>query len=833
MSISRIRRSIVSLLIALPLAVAIVSPAYAQGASYYVAQADVSAPAGDGTQGNPFRGIAQAMARAASGDTLILTEDVQHTETVAGAGFTFDKDVTIQGGSHRLTFRGTDVFLSAPVAFNSLTLNIIPNGGEQPTIWAQGNDVSFTDVNTKINDAQRDLRPALYTGNKTGSSVGSSTVTISGGDSETRFARIVAGDATAGSALASAVTISSEFASVDEGITSATASELTVTSKSRNVTRFTGSADNTNETVIFDGLRASVALTDIDDVTVRNGSEITVDDSVSSIPGTVTVEDGSTLVLTDANTVNIGTLTGNGTVTLSATGTLNVELADGPTLISAVAWDDAQKNALLAREFFTAAAVGTQEPRVVVTQGGTETAVARNAEGKWIGTATTEPEPEAIRFTVPAPVTVPDDQSITPEYVYSLLIPPAGVTVGPVPSLPNSKANTISVGGKYRGYLYVNTANLPAASQRGQFEIVVSVVDEVTGEKTYPTLTLIKPRPTQPADETVATDWADATGEDALNCTDRQVKQIRTVTTTSYTWSDDQGAWLPTATETEQTQWRDMTDDEIKACTTKPADQVESSDWEDGIDPSDWNYQSRLVTQYRTVTTTPYVWDSTSHSYVLNDQAAIAVQESRTRPMTTEEIKAGTPKPADVVSYGEWVDGEASCADSTVEQTRTVTTTSHVWSDDQASWVLSTEPTVSTETQTRAMTAEEVRGCQPTPPDPTDPTDPQVTPETPETPTDRPTPNEPDSGQSTGQTTPGSTTSGKTTPGKTVTGEPSLTAGHRTEQAATRPQRPEAAQSSQAGELPKTGAETIGLAFVGLLAILAGVAARSARRFVR
>ena len=71
----------------------------------------------------------------------------------------------------------------------------------------------------------------------------------------------------------------------------------------------------------------------------------------------------------------------------------------------------------------------------------------------------------------------------------------------------------------------------------------------------------------------------------------------------------------------------------------------------------------------------------------------------------------GCVAPADKVEYGTWVDGMSDCETGTVEQARTVTTTPYVFTYGE--WVLDTEnATVTTGSQTRDMTEEELAKCE-------------------------------------------------------------------------------------------------------------------------
>ncbi|MDY5589259.1 MAG: Ig-like domain-containing protein, partial [Arcanobacterium sp.] len=88
-------------------------------------------------------------------------------------------------------------------------------------------------------------------------------------------------------------------------------------------------------------------------------------------------------------------------------------------------------------------------------------------------------------------------------------------------------------------------------------------------------------------------------------------------------------------------------------------------------------------TRTKTVTTTPYVWNSTQHAWVLGSTTTKVTTETQTRAMTDAEWKACSPQPAARVStsYSPWVDAAKSCATHQVAQTRTktVTTTPYVW----------------------------------------------------------------------------------------------------------------------------------------------------------
>jgi LPXTG-motif cell wall-anchored protein len=75
------------------------------------------------------------------------------------------------------------------------------------------------------------------------------------------------------------------------------------------------------------------------------------------------------------------------------------------------------------------------------------------------------------------------------------------------------------------------------------------------------------------------------------------------------------------------------------------------------------------------------------------------------------------PTKDDKVVVGEWVDGTYECDDTTVEQTREVTTTSYVWDAEMQDFFVK-DITVVTETQTRDLTADEQTACPTDKPDP-------------------------------------------------------------------------------------------------------------------
>jgi hypothetical protein len=113
--------------------------------------------------------------------------------------------------------------------------------------------------------------------------------------------------------------------------------------------------------------------------------------------------------------------------------------------------------------------------------------------------------------------------------------------------------------------------------------------------------------------------------------------------------------------------------------------------------------ETDLATVTTTTTTTPYVWDEDAEKWVLGTPV-VAEPVVTQRPLTDQEQQDCPPDTTVVTT--EWKDGLWECGDTTVEQTREVTTTLVDWQGNPIG-----EPTVETETQTRELTQEELAEC--------------------------------------------------------------------------------------------------------------------------
>jgi len=112
---------------------------------------------------------------------------------------------------------------------------------------------------------------------------------------------------------------------------------------------------------------------------------------------------------------------------------------------------------------------------------------------------------------------------------------------------------------------------------------------------------------------------------------------------------------------------------------------------------------TKTVTIETTTVTTPFVWNGATWEL---GTPTVTVQTS-SREMTVDE-RLACPLPPAVVVEGAWIDGTWQCGDTTVVETREVTTTPYVY-DEQGDAVPG-EPVVVTETNTRNLTSEEIGG---------------------------------------------------------------------------------------------------------------------------
>ncbi len=264
--------------------------------------------------------------------------------------------------------------------------------------------------------------------------------------------------------------------------------------------------------------------------------------------------------------------------------------------------------------------------------------------------------------------------------------------------------------------------------QNGKW-VTVEDTANITVVAEYQTRTLTEEeiescKPTIPEPKVTYTQWSD----EEWVCGDESVTQTRTKTTTPWvpvlvsgsTWElrpDTTNAVVKTETQT-----RALTEDEIESCEPSvPQPKVEYTQWQDGT----WVCGDTEVTQTRTKTTTPYkvVLVSGSTWKVVEDTENVSTSvETQTRALTDDEVTSCTPDtPEPKVTYTEWQDEAWVCGDESVTQTRTKTTTPYkVVLVEGSTWkVIEDTESISTsvETQTRALTDEEIESCKPTIPE--------------------------------------------------------------------------------------------------------------------
>ena len=134
-----------------------------------------------------------------------------------------------------------------------------------------------------------------------------------------------------------------------------------------------------------------------------------------------------------------------------------------------------------------------------------------------------------------------------------------------------------------------------------------------------------------------------------------------------------------------------------------PAPKVDYSNWSYGI----VDCSELKATQTRIKTTTPYVWSSFFHKWVLDPLHTTVTTETQQRDLTSTERMFCTPKPKDTTTYSEWTDGTFQCGDTTVDRTREATTTKYTWNGSE--WVANV--TTKTERKSRPATTEEQMSC--------------------------------------------------------------------------------------------------------------------------
>lgn len=297
----------------------------------YIIEGNESSTAGDGSKSNPYESIEHAIKQANNGDTIYLLENIVYRQPAANVNFIINKDITIDGGSHVLSFRGSNLELLANVEFKNLTLNMIPDGVGTTKIYASGNEVTFNNVSTLISQSQQDERPTIIGGSKVGSQSGSHTkINILNGSSETRFKEIIAGKENYDSSIPVTINISSEYSKVDNGINLGGSNNykvtgnINLTTNSKNIKKIDGT-NSTNSTVtITDSKIYSIELINIKNINLKNNAEITPS-NFTGIVGDININNGTAIWLNTIGQVSINNLKGTGKLILSTSTNLLVK----------------------------------------------------------------------------------------------------------------------------------------------------------------------------------------------------------------------------------------------------------------------------------------------------------------------------------------------------------------------------------------------------------------------------------------------------------------------------------------------------------------------------
>ncbi|WP_169050772.1 ZmpA/ZmpB/ZmpC family metallo-endopeptidase [Streptococcus suis] len=298
----------------------------------YVTNGSENSTDGQGTETNPYQSLSYALSQAKDGDTIKLVNDILHRDGQNFVtNFVIDKAVTIDGRGNKLNLRGLNLLTTKDVTLTNLKLEMIPDGGQQPKIYADGNHLTFDNVSTTISQAQADLRPILIAGSLTDNPSGShARISIIGGSSETRFHQIFAGNAQGTSLIPVDIVIDSEFAKVDQGIDlggvdgSPTIERVTLESNSSNIKKVVATHSSDNHVTLKAARIFGVELADVQELTLRERADITLSDKVSSITTRLELGTGSLLNLAMNQNLEVGELTGDGKLIIPASSSLQV-----------------------------------------------------------------------------------------------------------------------------------------------------------------------------------------------------------------------------------------------------------------------------------------------------------------------------------------------------------------------------------------------------------------------------------------------------------------------------------------------------------------------------
>ncbi|MGQ7658932.1 ZmpA/ZmpB/ZmpC family metallo-endopeptidase [Streptococcus suis] len=298
----------------------------------YVTKGAETSKEGQGTETHPYQSLSYAISQAKDGDTIKLVSDIIHRDGQNfSTNFVIDKAVTIDGRGYKLNLRGLNLLTTKDVTLSNLKLEMIPDGGQQPKIYADGNHLTFNNVSTTISQAQVDLRPTLIAGSPTDTPSGShARISIIGGSSDTRFQKIFAGHAQGTSLIPVEIIIDSEFAMVDQGIDlggvdgSPTIDRVTLESSSSNIKKVVATNSSDNHVTLKAARIFGVELVDVQELTLSERADITLSDKVSSITTRLELGTDSLLNLAMNQNLEVGELIGDGKLIIPVSSSLQV-----------------------------------------------------------------------------------------------------------------------------------------------------------------------------------------------------------------------------------------------------------------------------------------------------------------------------------------------------------------------------------------------------------------------------------------------------------------------------------------------------------------------------
>ncbi|NQG19763.1 YSIRK-type signal peptide-containing protein [Streptococcus suis] len=298
----------------------------------YVTKGAETSTEGQGTETNPYQSLSYAISQAKDGDTIKLVSDIIHRDGQNfSTNFVIDKAVTIDGRGYKLNLRGLNLLTTKDVTLSNLKLEMIPDGGQQPKIYADGNHLTFNNVSTTISQAQVNLRPTLIAGSPTDTPSGShARISIIGGSSDTRFQKIFAGHAQGTSLIPVEIIIDSEFAMVDQGIDlggvdgNQTLGRVSLESNSGNIKKVMATNSSDNQVSLKATRIYGLDLVDVQELALRDQANITLSNRVSSISTLLELETGSLLNLDMDQNLQVGELSGDGQLIIPASSNLQV-----------------------------------------------------------------------------------------------------------------------------------------------------------------------------------------------------------------------------------------------------------------------------------------------------------------------------------------------------------------------------------------------------------------------------------------------------------------------------------------------------------------------------